>query len=179
VTWAGLQFARQRGERLTTRATASQLPFAADSFDLVTSFDVLYALDDATERQAIAEMGRVLKPGGRLVVNVAALDLLRGNHSILSDEVRRYSRGSLRERLETAGFVVRRMTYTNFTILPLVAAVRLTQRLRGHAESQEEIRIPPVPINAALSGLLALEAAALRVVDMPVGSSVMAVAAKP
>jgi hypothetical protein len=71
------------------------------------------------------------------------------------------------------------MTYTNFTILPLVAAVRLTQRLRGHAESQEEIRIPPVPINAALSGLLALEAAALRVVDMPVGSSVMAVAAKP
>ena len=56
LTWDGLQFARQRGERLTARATAAQLPFASERFDLVTSFDVLYALDDETERQAIAEM---------------------------------------------------------------------------------------------------------------------------
>jgi SAM-dependent methyltransferase len=175
LTWAGLQFARQRGERLTARATAAHLPFASERFDLVTSFDVLYALDDATERQAIAEMARVLKPGGRLVVNVAALELLRGNHSILSDEVRRYSRGDLRRRLEGAGFIVRRMTYTNLTILPLVAAVRIKQRLSGHQESQAEIAIPPAPVNAALSGMLALEAAALRVTNMPLGSSLLGV----
>ncbi len=178
LTWAGLQFARGRGERLTARATAAQLPFASDRFDLVTSFDVLYALDDETERQAIAEMARVLKPGGRLVVNVAALDLLRGNHSILSDEVRRYSRGDLRQRLESAGFAVRRMTYTNLSILPLVAAVRLKQRLRGHREAQDEISIPPAPLNAALSGVLALEAAALRITNMPLGSSLLALAQK-
>jgi len=178
LTWAGLQFARGRGERLTARATAAQLPFASDRFDLVTSFDVLYALDDETERQAIAEMARVLKPGGRLVVNVAALDLLRGNHSILSDEVRRYSRGDLRGRLESGGFAVRRMTYTNLSILPLVAAVRLKQRLGGHQESQEEISIPPAPLNAALSGVLALEAAALRITNMPLGSSLLALAQK-
>ena len=178
LTWAGLQFARQRGERLTARATAAHLPFASERFDLVTSFDVLYALDDATERQAIAEMARVLKPGGRLVVNVAALDLLRGNHSILSDEVRRYSRGDLRRRLEAAGFIVRRMTYTNLTILPLVAAVRIAQRLSGHQESQAEIAIPPAPVNAALSGMLALEAAALRVTNMPLGSSLLAIGEK-
>ena len=40
LTWAGLQFARQRGERLMACATASQLPFPSDRFDLVTSFDV-------------------------------------------------------------------------------------------------------------------------------------------
>lgn len=179
LTWAGLQFARQRGEQLTACATASALPFPSNCFDLVTSFDVIYALDDDTERQALAEMCRVLKPGGRLVLNVAALDVLRGNHSILSGELRRYSRGDLRRRLDAAGFVVRRMTYTNLTILPLVAAVRLKQRLTGHQESQEEISIPPAPVNAALSGLLALEAAALLVVDMPIGSSLLAVAEKP
>ena len=113
------------------------------------------------------------------MLNVAALDVLRGNHSILSGELRRYSRGDLRRRLDAAGFVVRRMTYTNLTILPLVAAVRLKQRLTGHQESQAEISIPPAPVNAALSGLLALEAAALRVVDMPIGSSLLAVAEKP
>ena len=46
-------------------------------------------------------------------------------------------------------------------------------------ESQEEITIPAAPVNAALSGLLAIEAAALRVVNMPVGSSLLAVATKP
>lgn len=180
LTWAGLQYARGRGEHHIARATASRLPFPAGRFDLVTSFDVLYSLPDEVERDAIAEMFRVLAPGGTLIVNVAALESLRGNHSVLSGEVRRYSRPDLRRRLEAAGFHVTHATYTNFTILPMVAAVRLKQRLGGdHVESQEEITVPPAPVNALLSGLLALEAAALRVVNMPVGSSLLAVAVKP
>jgi SAM-dependent methyltransferase len=155
------------------------LPFPAKTFDFVTSFDVLYSLPDETERDAIADMFRVLRPGGRLLVNVAALDALRGNHSILSGEVRRYSRGALEKKLQAAGFRLRRSTYTNVSILPLVAAVRLAQRVTGHVESQDEIAVPVAPINAALSGVLALEAAALRVVNMPLGSSLLAYAERP
>jgi ubiquinone/menaquinone biosynthesis C-methylase UbiE len=179
LTWAGLQYARGQGERQVARASAAQLPFPDARFDLVTSFDVLYALPDQVEGDAIREMFRVLKPGGTLIVNVAALEALRGNHSILSGEVRRYSRPDLRRRLEAAGFHVTHSTYTNLSILPMVAAVRLQQRFSGHVESQEEITVPPAPINALLSGLLAIEAAALRVVNMPVGSSLVAVARKP
>lgn len=178
LTWAGLQYARKKGERLVARATAAQLPFADARFDLVTSFDVLYALEDEVERRAIAEMARVLKPGGTLIANVAALDVLRGNHSILANEVRRYSRPDLRRRLEAAGLHVTHSTYTNFTILPLVAVIRLKQRVSGHVESNDEISIPPAPVNALLSGLLAAEAAALRVFNMPLGSSLIAVARK-
>jgi SAM-dependent methyltransferase len=180
LTWAGLQYAASRGERSVARATVSRLPFGEARFGLVTSFDVLYSLPDEVERDAIAEMFRVLQPAGTLIVNVAALDALRGNHSVLSDEVRRYSRADLTRRLESAGFRVTRATYTNFSILPLVAAVRLRQRLAGaHVESQDEIRVPSPPVNALLSGLLTIEAAALRLVDMPVGSSLLAVARKP
>jgi ubiquinone/menaquinone biosynthesis C-methylase UbiE len=175
---AGLQFARGRHAARLARASAARLPFPDGSFDLVTSFDVLYALDDATEREAIREMRRVLVPGGHLLVNAAALEALRGNHSILSDEVRRYSRGDLRVRLESAGLRVRRLTYTNLSILPLIAAVRLAQRITGHQGSEAEISIPPAPVNFALSALLAVEAAALRVVDMPIGSSLVALAQK-
>jgi SAM-dependent methyltransferase len=178
LTWAGLQYAHFRGDRRVAQATASRLPFASGRFGLVTSFDVLYSLPDEVERGGIAEMYRVLTPGGTLVVNVAALDALRGNHSVLSSELRRYSKPDLTRRLEAAGFRVTHATYTNFSILPMVAAVRLKQRLSGHVESEEEIALPPAPVNAALSALLAVEAAALRVVNMPIGSSLLAVAVK-
>jgi ubiquinone/menaquinone biosynthesis C-methylase UbiE len=174
-----LDYAHERGERAVARATAVRLPFDDARFDLVTSFDVIYSLEDADERTAIAEMFRILRPGGHLVLNVAAMELLRGNHSVLGREVRRYSRAQLAGRLTSAGFDVRRITYTNASIFPIVAGVRLLQRLGGHRESQDEISVPSAPVNAALSGMLAIEAAALRVVDMPFGSSLLTLARRP
>src|SRR5204863_230119 len=47
------------------------------------------------------------------------------------------------------------------------------ERTRG------ERRLPPAPINAALAALLSIEAAALRVTNMPVGSSLLACASRP
>jgi hypothetical protein len=38
--------------------------------------------------------------------------------------------------------------------------------------------VPAAPVNTLLSGVLALEAAAVRVVDMPLGSSLLALAVK-
>jgi SAM-dependent methyltransferase len=179
LTWTGLAYARAGGERAIAQATAAHLPFADARFDVVTSFDVIYALDDQTEAAALREMFRVLRPGGFLVLNVAAMDLLKGNHSVLAHEVRRYSRATLTARLTGAGFEIRRMSYTNAAILPVVAAVRLLQRASGHQESQQEISIPPAPVNAALAAALAVEAALIRVVDMPFGSSLMALARRP
>jgi ubiquinone/menaquinone biosynthesis C-methylase UbiE len=179
ITWSGLAYARARGERQVARASATCLPFPAEQFDLVTSFDVLYAFDDDMERDALNEMYRVLRPGGQIVINVAALKFLTGNHSVLGGEVRRYHRRELAEHLQRTGFTVLRITYTNFTILPLVMGLRLVQRVQGPHESTAEMTVPAAPINAALSGLLAVEAAALRAVNMPLGSSLLALAQKP
>lgn len=46
---------------------ATQLPFAAESFDMVTMFDVLEHIPD--DQGAIAEAWRVLKPGGTLLIS--------------------------------------------------------------------------------------------------------------
>jgi len=179
LNWTGLGFAKSRGDDAIAQATVANLPFPDQTFDLVTSFDVIYSLDNAAEAAAVGEMFRVLRPGGFLVLNAAAMDLLKGNHSVLSNEVRRYSRRSLTDRLARAGFVIRRMSYTNATIMLAVAAVRLLQRMSGHEESNQEISIPPAPVNAALAAALAIEAQLLRLIDMPFGSSIMAFAQKP
>ena len=178
ITMSGLVYAHDHGERRVARASATALPFAAGQFDLVTSFDVLYAFDDEMERAALNEMYRVLRPGGQVLINTAALKSLTGNHSVLGGERRRYHRRELREHLIRTGFTVLRITYTNFTLLPMVAGVRWTQRLSGHRESTQEMTVPSRPVNMALASLLAVEAAALRVTNMPLGSSLLALARK-
>jgi hypothetical protein len=66
-------------------------------------------------------MHRLTKPGGFILINVAAMEMLRGDHSVLSHEVRRYSRRSLRALVVGAGFDVVRLTYTNQSLfLPLL-----------------------------------------------------------
>ena len=89
LTFSGLKYATSRGDRLVAQASVTDLPFPDAAFDIVTSFDVVYALPDAAEKAAVSEMFRVLRAGGHLVLNVAALESLRGNHSVLGGEVRR------------------------------------------------------------------------------------------
>jgi hypothetical protein len=60
-------------------------------------------------------------------------------------------------------------------------AVRTAQRMTGLATPEEagtDIVLPPRPLNAVLATLLRCEARALRVLDMPIGSSLLAVARK-
>jgi ubiquinone/menaquinone biosynthesis C-methylase UbiE len=182
LTWSGLAYARAAGRTRLVRASAAALPFRGASFDLVTSFDVLQCIPGEGEGAAVREMRRILRPGGHLVVTVAAFNLLRGNHSVLSREVRRYRRSDLRRLLERSGFDPLELTYTNATLFPLVAAVRAVQRASGLAASDadataaREIAIPPAPINALLGSVLRLEARLVRAVPMPFGSSLMALA---
>lgn len=177
---AGLRLGRARGRRLV-RASVTRLPFPDAFADVATSFDVLYCLDDDDARQAVREMWRILRPGGVIVVNTAALDILRGSHSALTMEVRRHSPGSLRALLTGAGFVIERMTFTNMaTFLPTLA-VRVADRVTGRAEtaSDADLRVPPAPINALLSAVLAIEGGLLRVANLPIGTSLLCSARKP
>ena len=176
---AGLEVGRARGRTLV-RGSVAALPLANASVDVATSFDVLYCLDDQTERRAVAEMWRVLRPGGVALVNVAALDVLHGSHSALTHEVRRYTRRRLSGRLTAAGFTIERMTFTNMATFPAALLVRTFDRLTGRAgvASDADLRVPPAPVNAVLDLLLRAEGLLLRWTDLPIGTSLLCVARK-
>jgi SAM-dependent methyltransferase len=182
LTETGLRLGREAGRTRLARASVTAVPFPTASFDIVTSFDVLYCLEDADERAALAEMYRVLKPGGFAIVNVAAMAALRGDHSVLSGEVRRYGRSDLRARIEGAGFLLHRLTYTNATLFVPLAVARLIQRRRGlrrESDDGAEITVPPEPFNAIMTAVVRLEAWWLRRFDAPFGSSLLCLARKP
>ena len=181
LAFRGLELAHEYGQRRVAQASITEMPFDDDTFDLVTAFDVLYSLTEEQEKAGLAEIRRVLKPGGTLIVNVAALRILRGNHSLFGAEVRRSTRRRLRRLLSQAGFRVTRLTYSNALLFPLMLAVRTGQRVMGLATPEEagtDVVIPPAPLNGLLTWLLRIEARALRVVDMPIGSSLLCVARK-
>jgi ubiquinone/menaquinone biosynthesis C-methylase UbiE len=181
LTWQGLALGRRMGRSRLTRASIDAVPFASSSMDLVTSFDVFQVLPDAAEQGAIKELWRVLKPGGHLILNVAALEMLRGHHAALSQEVRRYTPASLRQLVEGAGFHIERLTFVYASIFPVMLPVRVAQRWsRGRTTSRREFDIttPPAPVNAMLTALVRIEAAALRAINMPVGSSILCHARK-
>jgi SAM-dependent methyltransferase len=182
LTWNGLVFAHQQGRRDIARASIGAIPFATRHFDVVTSFDVFQCLPEAVERDAAREMWRVLKPDGHAILNVAALEILSGGHAVLSEEVRRYTPGRLRRVFTEAGFVIERLTFAHATLVPIMLPVRLWQRWRSAGQvpaGEFDITVPPTPINALLSAVVGCEAAALRVVNMPVGSSLLLHARKP
>ena len=163
------------------QASITDIPFGGARFDLVTAFDVLYSLSEEQEAAALREMFRVLKPGGTLIVNVAALRMLRGNHSVFGAEVRRSTRRRLRRVLTEAGFRVTRLTYSNAFVFPLMLAVRTGQRLMGLATPEEagtDVVLPPLRSTDCSACCCSSRRAHLRVVDMPIGSSLLCVARK-
>jgi SAM-dependent methyltransferase len=181
ASFRGLEFAHEYGQRRVAQASIARIPFGDAAFDLVTAFDVLYSLSEVEEAAALSEIRRVLKPGGTLIVNVAALRILRGNHSVFGAEVRRSTRRRLRGLMSDAGLRVTRLTYSNAILFPLMLAVRSGQRLMGLATPEEagtDVVLPPAPVNGLLTLLLQVEARALRIVDMPIGSSLLCVARK-
>ncbi len=181
LTAIGVRFARRHGHRVA-QASIDAIPFRSGTFDLVTSFDVFQCLPDAVERSAITEMARVLKPGGWLLLHVAALEMLHGKHSVLSEEVRRYTPARLRSIVEQGGLAVDRLTFDHMSLLPLLLPVRVWHRMTASGGAVQpgegEITVPVAPVNAALTALVSLEAMALRAVNMPIGSSLMCLARK-
>jgi len=184
LTTGGLAYARASGSRVA-QADMSAVPFQSERFDIVTSFDVFQMVAD--DFAVMRELARVLKPGGGLVVTATAFEVLRGGHAGTWSERRRYSTGRMRAIVEAAGLRVERLTYLFAVLFPALLAVRMLHLNERHTTSPEtpggpetdwEMRVPPAPINEALTWMLRGEAALSRHVPMPVGSSVLVVARK-
>ncbi|MEP6698545.1 MAG: class I SAM-dependent methyltransferase [Verrucomicrobiota bacterium] len=169
--------ARGTGARLL-HGSVNELPFPEDSFDFVLSLDVLThaGIDDAL---ALHEARRVLRPGGALVVNLAAFDFLRGAHDEAVDVDRRYTRPQLRALLAAEGFAVPRMTYWNATLMPPIALARWLSRVRpSHKQPRSDLKPLPPFLNAILQRIALLELSMSRHLSLPFGTSLLAFARK-
>lgn len=174
-----LRLCHERGLHLLAAASVQELPFATGSFDVVLSCDVLeHVLDD---RAALREMTRVLRPGGTLILTVPAHPFLWSEHDEALSHLRRYTARGLRRLLEETGTTVAKLSpVVSVAFLPILL-FRLLQRLRpkGPDEPRTDLRILPAFLNALLVSFLRLENWLLGRLNLPVGTSLLAVVRKP
>ena len=162
---------RRAPEALVALGNAEALPLADASFDGALLLDVLEHVDDVA---AVTEVARVVRPGGWVALTVPACPRLWSARDEDAGHLRRYRRRGVRKLLGAAGLEPERLTHYQFALLPLVAASRVVggRRLRDREDR------PPRVVDAALGAVNALEARVARRVDLPWGSSIVAVARK-
>lgn len=160
------------------RGSVLALPFANDSFDLATSFDVLYHRGVPDEVAALCEVRRVLRPGGRILLRLPAYDFLRGKHDRAVHTRRRYWATGVRHMLNAAGFVVERWSYVNTLLFPVALAQRTLETVLPAVEREEsDLTLPSPLVNHALRMPFAVEAAWLELGRrFPFGLSVLCLA---
>lgn len=181
-----LAVARERGFDVR-EGNAEYLPFEDESFDVVSLLDTVeHCPDDA---KVLHECHRVCTPHGFLLVTVPAFMWLWSHNDVLNNHWRRYTAGELRDKLGRAGFGIRRITYNNFFLFPVAAGLILARRGMNrqpdlgspHFDDESyQVEMEPVPawLNTILRGVTGSEAAVLRWLNLPAGTSIVCVAEK-
>jgi SAM-dependent methyltransferase len=157
VSPASARIARERGVGEVLEGSILQTPFAAGSFDLAVTLDVIEHLQD--DVGALLELRRLVAPGGALLVTVPAYQWLWSGHDVVNHHHRRYTRRTLQDAAGLAGWQQVRTTYFNSLLLPVAILLRVLDRVNTKTtESSLDLWIPPGPLNSALEQPMRMEA---------------------
>jgi SAM-dependent methyltransferase len=99
-----------------------QCPLPADSFDAIVMLNVLEHIED--DISALAQVHRILKPGGIAVIEVPAGPHLYDAYDKALNHFRRYSISELKAKFQIAGFSVERQSHLGFFLYPVFAMVK-------------------------------------------------------
>lgn len=176
-----VEFCKKRGFDRVLCGSGYELPFRDASFDLVALFDTMEHIPD--DARAMQEVARVLKPGGSVFVSVPAYQWLWSQNDRIAHHHRRYTGRRLRRLLQGSGLQVRRVTYFNALLLPLIVPAVLWQKLQDRlgrlpaGYNNTSVAVPRL-LNRLFTWVMSSERRLLRAVDFPCGHSVIGIAGK-
>ena len=149
------------------QADACELPYENDLFDVVISCDCFEHIND--DQKAIAEVHRVLKPGGILLFTVPAFQSLYSSHDKALDHYRRYSKKTIRKALSP--FSRRKFYFWNTLLFPPMALSRILRR--NAPPKVDNMKISPL-MNTLLYRILVVDNFLIKQnLSMPAGLSIV------
>ncbi len=172
-----VDYCRHKGLNCSV-GSMSQLNVPDASLDLITIFDVVVQADPAEVVPILSGMARALAPGGLLAIREPAMPIAAGAHDRAVDVRQRFTTSTLTAALTQAGFEPLRVTYLVTLLFPPIVLLRWLQRTARPDYAASDVRPTPEPLNAMLLAVMRLEKRLARVMDLPFGVSIFAVARK-
>jgi len=181
----GLDFApeavaavRKRGINKVVRASVTEIPYQSACFDAAYSFEVIDEVADID--RALRELYRVLKPDGYLLLRLPACEWLRSSHDDDIGTLKRFTLREMEEKLVGAGFEVKRSTYANTLLFPVVAVRRLLKHVGiGGGTDTKPLPAGLAWLDRVFRGLMNIEAELIRRnIRLPFGLSAICLARK-
>jgi SAM-dependent methyltransferase len=171
-----------RPNRTLIEADLTQpLPEDQESFDAVLALDVIEHVDD--DQVSVANLGRLARPGGVVVISVPALPDLFTEFDAVQGHRRRYLPESLRSAFVGSGLVIERVFWWGAWLVPHLRRQRRRIRSQPGATALEiyshYIRVPPWPLTWLLRMAFAAEQAPALAGALATGTSLFAVGRKP
>ena len=175
---SGLRYAKSYGIKECYQFDLYDPPFH-DRFDVVGMFDVLEHLNDSVE--ALTKVNSMLHDRGKLILTVPAHMWLWSREDRVAEHKLRYTKSTINDVLEAAGFHVIEIRYFFIFILPLLWLRKVLRSDDGskvlESERQTAISLNPV-MNKILLGLCRIENRIRYFLPNAFGGSLMVVAKK-
>lgn len=180
ISAEALNYCRLRKIDRILQASISNIPFKQQSFDLVSSFDVLSDIGISNDAISMKEFFRVLAPGGRVIIRLPAYDWLSSQHDNAVQTVKRYNSKQIASLLTQSGFLVEHISYANTILFPFALVYRMAGKFSRHgAEKTSDLSIEFKFMNQILKMILQFEAKPVAHIGLPYGLSIFAVGRKP
>lgn len=172
-----LAFSHSRGIERLVCADSQRLPYASNSFDVVTAFDLIEHVEG--DQLLVNEAWRVLRPGGIMLATVPAHPSLWSAHDIALHHKRRYLMNQFDGLFVGSKWKRIRLTWAFCTIYPVAVAVRMLQRLiPKKGEPKADTGYTPAWLNGLLKNWHKLETAWALQRNLPWGLTILTVREK-
>jgi SAM-dependent methyltransferase len=153
------------------------MPFASESFDIVTAFDLIEHVE--RDDELIAEAYRVLRPGGVALIAVPAHPFLLGGHDDALHHKRRYTWSQFDRLFDPAIWRRCRMTWTFASIYPIAVLVRSIRNILPASDNPTaDTNLTPSWLNRGLLEWHCMENSWVENHDLPFGLSIFTVREK-
>lgn len=172
-----LAYCKKRDQKNLVLNDCYHFPFKRNTFDLILALDVLEHFEN--DVLPLSQWFVLLKEGGCLCCTVPAFSFLWGGEDMISEHKRRYNVKELKKKFEGAGFTIRKISYYNTFLFPIILLVIFIRRIFGKSYS-DKTNVFPLPswLNQLLYLVFKYESVFLQYQSFPFGASIICLAEK-
>jgi SAM-dependent methyltransferase len=154
-------------------------PLPEASIDILIMLNVLEHIED--DVGALEQAFQLLKPGGKMIIEVPAGQTLYDNYDAELQHFRRYSAFELKNKLRKVGFHICRQSHLGTILFPAFASIKYLNKLlpKNNAKTVVKDSASKTGSSLLVNWAMKLESKYFQRVALPFGIRVLVTAQKP